>query len=374
MWSFWERESFVGTRTLVVVGSGIVGLNAALEYKHLHPKSKVLVTEAGALPAGASTKNAGFACFGSPTELLMDLEQHPESLVSSIIKKRWEGLKSLRSLLGDVGLGYEEPGSYELFLEDDQAAFEKSKNALFRLNKMAKNVLGFEPYQIAPGIIEKNGFKQVIGAIQNVGEGQIDTGKMMRSLLKLCKEKGIEILNGLRVQEIEDGGNQIAVYTSEGQILTDHCLIATNGFAKKLLPEIHVEPARAQVLITQPIQDLQIRGTYHFDSGYYYFRNVGNRILFGGGRNLDFAGETTAEHEINPEIHSELDRLLRAVILPGRSVDVDMRWTGIMGVGKDKLPIVKPISDRLFCAVKLGGMGVAIGTQTGREAARLIGG
>ena len=40
--------------------------------------------------------------------------------------------------------------------------------------------------------------------IQNTAEGQIDTGKMMTSLLKLCREKNITIFNGLKINDLYD--------------------------------------------------------------------------------------------------------------------------------------------------------------------------
>ena len=46
------------------------------------------------------------------------------------------------------------------------------------------------------------------------------------------------------------------------------------------------------------------------ESGYYYFRNVGNRILFGGGRNLDFAGEMSTEFETTQLIQEKLTQYL----------------------------------------------------------------
>ena len=49
------------------------------------------------------------------------------------------------------------------------------------------------------------------------------------------------------------------------------------------------------MLITKPIKNLHIKGTFHLDKGYYYFRNIDDRILFGGGRNLDFKTEETTE-------------------------------------------------------------------------------
>ena len=43
-----------------------------------------------------------------------------------------------------------------------------------------------------------------------------------------------------------------------------------------------------------------------------------------------------------------------------------------MGVGNQKKAIVKPISSNVFCGVRLGGMGVAIGSLVGKELAELI--
>jgi hypothetical protein len=47
------------------------------------------------LPQGASTKNAGFACFGSLSEIIDDLKSHSEE-GNSTRSKRWKGLQLLR--------------------------------------------------------------------------------------------------------------------------------------------------------------------------------------------------------------------------------------------------------------------------------------
>lgn len=74
--SYWEQKSLIGNPDVAVIGAGITGLNAAIRLKQLDPALDVLVLERGALPEGASTRNAGFACFGSPSELLADLAHH----------------------------------------------------------------------------------------------------------------------------------------------------------------------------------------------------------------------------------------------------------------------------------------------------------
>ncbi|MBQ0741417.1 FAD-binding oxidoreductase, partial [Aquimarina celericrescens] len=74
--SYWEQHTWFDNVDFCIVGSGIVGLSCALQLRKKHPKAKILILEKGILPQGASTKNAGFACFGSASELLSDMKNH----------------------------------------------------------------------------------------------------------------------------------------------------------------------------------------------------------------------------------------------------------------------------------------------------------
>ena len=133
-----------------------------------------------------------------------------------------------------------------------------------------------------------------------------------------------------------------------------------------------MQPARNQVLVTKPIPELKIKGTFHLDEGYTYFRNIDNRILLGGGRNLDLTGEQTDALGTSETIQAYLEKTLSQIILPQTPVEIDYRWSGILGVGAQKKPILKPLSEHVFCGVRLGGMGVAIGSQIGKELADLL--
>jgi gamma-glutamylputrescine oxidase len=110
---------------------------------------------------------------------------------------------------------------------------------------------------------------------------------MMHNLHQLALSLGIQYYGGVEVQKITELAQQAAVHTPAGSFLAFQVVVATNGFAKSLLNIQDLHPARAQVLVTHPIPNLHIKGTFHFDQGYYYFRNIDQRILFGGGRNLD---------------------------------------------------------------------------------------
>ena len=126
------------------------------------------------------------------------------------------------------------------------------------------------------------------------------------------------------------------------------------------------------MLITAPIPNLDIKGTFHLDRGYYYFRNIGDRILLGGGRNLAFEEETTTEMGQTEIIQKKLEQLLKEVILPNQEFEIAHRWSGIMGIGASKNPIVTNLSQNVYCGVRMGGMGVAIGSLIGTELADLI--
>jgi hypothetical protein len=366
--SFWELQQFFNSSNLVVIGSGIVGINAAVHYKQRHPGHKVIVLERGFLPSGASTKNAGFACFGSVSELLADLEHSPEKTVWDTVELRYKGLKRLRKLLGDKHIDYRNYGGFEVF--DKKNEFEKCMEAVPHFNAQVKSITqNKHTYTQNNKIIGKSGLAGVKYCIENSEEGQIDTGLMMRNLLYLAYRNGITVLNGIEVERITDSANCCRLLLKEGpEIKTGKVIVATNGFAKELLKKKDVQPARAQVLITSEIKGLTLKGAFHYEAGFYYFRNVGKRVLFGGGRNLDIKGEETSVFGLTPQIQKKLEKMLSTIILPGKDYSIEHRWSGIMGVGKEKKPIIEHVSDNVVCAVRMGGMGVAIGSLVGEMA------
>lgn len=367
--SYWEIKSWLTGVDYCIVGSGIVGLNCALQLKEKFPNAKILILEKGFLPQGASTKNAGFACFGSLSEILDDLKRYSEEDVIQLISKRVKGLNLLRKTLGDKTLNYKNYGGFELFLESDLSLFESCLSKIAEVNKMLQPIFNDNVFTLRDNVFNFQNIKSQY--LFNAFEGQINTGNMMEALLEKVQSKGIKILNNCSVQSFSNDVNSVKIKTNQFEFLASKLLIATNGFASQLLKE-QVKPARAQVLITKPIKDLQIKGTFHLDKGYYYFRNIDDRILLGGGRHLDFKTEETTEINETALIQNKLETLLSTVILPKTPFEVEYRWSGIMGVGNKKEAIVKQIESNVFCGVRLGGMGVAIGSLVGKELADLI--
>ena len=370
--SYWERTAFIDKADVTIIGSGIVGLSAALHLKRLHPGLKVTVLERGFLPSGASTKNAGFACFGSLSEQIAYLKRSSEDEVLRLVDYKWRGLQRLRENLGDKNIDFLQYGGYELFMDNEAEAAEESLDHLTYFNNLLQQVIGHaDIYAVADAKIAEFGLNKVCRMIYNPYEGQIHTGKMMRTLLHKVYDAGVLVLNQCNVEVIEHTDNYVKLKTSNGDLQTRKVILATNAFAAQLFPNLNVIPGRGQVLVTKPIPGLKIKGTFHFDEGYYYFRNIDGRVLFGGGRNINFKQEETWDFGHTEQVKTQLVAYLNEVILPGQNIGVDYWWSGIMGFGEDINPIIKKVQPNVFCAVRCNGMGVAMGSLVGEEVADL---
>ena len=375
MFSYWEQQSFF-EYDHIVVGAGIVGLSTAIEIKSRFPGASVLVLERGLLPTGASSRNAGFACMGSATEIIDDLQVMDEAAVCRLFESRKKGLERLRSRLGDQVIGYEASGSYELIGEKELFVMSE----LERLNELLLPITGTPAFSVSDEQIGGFGFNagKVRHMIRNNFEGSINTGRMLRALTDLALRSGIEIKTGARVTSYEVSAQYVMVRVEDGfrqaelPLKSRTLTLCTNAFTRELMPEMDIRPGRGQVLITEPVEGLRFRGIFHFDHGYYYFREIDGRVLFGGGRNLAFEEEATTSFGLNERIQCDLEEKLRTMILPGTDFRIGQRWSGIMAFGPDKSPVVRAFNERLFGAFRMGGMGVALGSEVAMQVADMI--
>ena len=272
--SYWEKQNFFFA-DVIIIGSGIVGLNAALTIKLAQPKTSVLVVERGFWPSGASTKNAGFACFGSISELIEQEKICGTDGLHRLISKRWDGLSKLRALLGDDAIRYENYGGYELFRPIDSELAQECVLKLSHFNTLIEDIVNEkEVYSLSNSQIEQFGFKGISMLLKNKLEAQIDPGRMMKALLEKVNSLGITVLNNCKVNKINEEANSIVLETEEGNFTCKKVVLSTNAFVSEFLPTVNVVPGRGQVIITKPIPDLKLKGTFHYDKGFYYFRNV----------------------------------------------------------------------------------------------------
>jgi len=365
--SYWEETTFLRSPDVVVVGAGLTGLQTALNVKRDNPKRDVLVMERSPIPRGASTRNAGFACFGGPTELLADLDAYGHEATVATVRARYDGIRALESNFARRGIDWQKLGGYEIIDAPDTQ--ETVRDRLPELNRLLAEVTGLPVTwaECAP----LNG----LYTLHNPLEGQLHPGKLVELLVEDCRRLGVRLLFGASVLEV--GGKKI-VLDNYGELSAGEVIVTVNAFARRLLPEEFSEvirPVRNQVLLSRRLAKLPLAGCYHYHEGYVYFRNVGEeRILIGGGRHL--AGERS-ETDIFAENAGVQQRLIDLLNrwLPQTTftaADFPHRWSGIIAQGDGKTPVLRRTTDGVLVAGRLAGMGVALSAALARKAADLV--
>ena len=373
MISFWEKKSYTNY-DLIVIGGGLTGMFCALSYINKKPKSKVLILERGIFPSGASTKNAGFATFGSLSEIISDNKTLSDNSVFNLVEKRVLGLELLKKTIPKSNLNIKNHGGYELIFKsnfDLEMFIEK-------YNKLLYPIFNDNIFYEAKQKIKLFGFSKtkLTNLIFNPYESQIDPGETVFALQRILLSKGVNIINGANVKEFNSSGNAFDIITkSDNEIIkfkSTFMAICSNAFAKKWFPKEDINPGRGMIIITKPLKKIKFKGSFHYNEGFNYFRDFKKRVIIGGGRNLDFKSEATSQFGINNFIKKSLINDLHNIILQNEEFEIDMEWSGIMAFGSSKEPIIKKLSDRSVLAVRLGGIGVSISSILGKEASELL--
>lgn len=365
--SYWERQFLTDRADLTIIGGGITGLSTAYHSSVLHPNWKIVILEKSPISTAASTRNGGFACFGSAGELVDDLSSGMSmDDVLALAEKRYTGLLLLRKTLGESNLDYFSCGGTELFSSNQENEFEVVNGYLEELNHSLQSITG-EEFTFNTSEVPKYlyGYKN---AIFNSLEGKLNPGKMIQAWRKLCEENNINLHYGAEAK-IQKGSKSVSF--GNHLIHSNQIAICTNGLTNSMIPKLNVSPARNLVLLTHKLPDIELPSTYHHDKGYIYFRKIDDRILIGGGRNKFMETESTSKFQVNQELKKYLLKYLKDHFQVEKE-SVSHEWTGIMGVGDSKKVLIKRLDETMVTGVRLGGMGIAIGTLVGKEVSELL--
>lgn len=370
--SIWEKESFYATQDIVIVGAGLMGLWTAFELKKRSPQLNITIVERNTTPLGASTRNAGFACFGSPTELMSDMETMGAEEMLRIVEMRYKGIEKIKSHFQESSIGYEHCGGYECINKDSRYwyAFD---DRVSQLNKLLKDITGQRSiFKYAGQKMPDLGLIGFDLLVENSSEAALHSGKLVQTLTQLVRTAGVHILDGFCVHSWGADTDQAMITSTKGiSIRSKKLVFCTNAFTDGLFNESLAEPGRGQIILTTPIPHLPMKGTFHFDEGFYYWRHLGDRILLGGARNKDFDGEQTLEMENSATIKNALIDFLKTHVHPSISFEIADSWSGIMGFTKDKKPF-SGYHKGAYVSLACNGMGVALTPMIAEETANTI--
>jgi glycine/D-amino acid oxidase-like deaminating enzyme len=365
--SYWESKIWKKKFDLIVVGSGITGATAVIHFAKKNPGKQILVLDQFQFGLGATSKNAGFICFGSPTELLATQQHQGKEFLEEQLSKKWHGLQILLKTFGAAAIQAKFNGGFEVFQSED--IFNTTMVQLDSLNQLFKKIGKLsQQFAVSPSplpLFHKNG-------IQIQMEGSLDSGRLLEQIRRKFSSLKIQFLGGKKVEKYEVSSHGIKLFGVGFEFLAKKVLFATNAFSNVDPLNLPVNPGRGLVKVSSPLTFPLPNSTFHFDSGYTYFRKVdGNRLLIGGFRNLDKATEETLQVGENEKISSAIDKVTKENIL-GFCPNWDYSWNGWMGFTSNERPVIQKIDEGIAVAAGMNGMGVTLGPFAGLEALRLL--
>lgn len=373
MLSFWEKDSYYADTDLVIIGAGLMGLWSAYELKKAAPSLSITILEKNATPLGASTRNAGFACFGSLTELISDESAMGTAAMLSIVESRFKGIQKIRANFSDEAIQYDACGGFEAIQNDHFTAANLDEHIHYLNGLLAPITGNHQTFCNATQQMNRYGVKGFDHLVYNSFEAGIHSGKLVNELTSKVLALGVRIINGIEVKGWIRTAESLEVTTQFGQTIKAKQLIACmNGFTQNLLPQLNIQPARGQILLTKPIDGLMLKGTFHFDEGFYYWRNIDNRILIGGARNLDFASEQTTDLAGSEKIRNHLTQFLANYINTNQPIEIEQYWSGIMGFTPNKEPLCTWVEPNILAVIACNGMGVALTPIVAEKVAAMV--
>lgn len=364
--SYWHASYYYPQYDVLIIGGGFTGLTAGIEILKARPLLKVGILESQIHGTLASSRNAGFMCFGSPTELLADLLMAPEVEIRHLLKLKNLGYHTLlNNLKGKKGI-YKKAKAYELFETSETNKFQDVVDKLPHLNALLQQATGIPNYFAT----KKSPFSNPkFHWIHFAHEGQIHPAAALEALKARFLGLGGRFHAGVKATHIDHSAHGFSIQTHvELDFDSTSLIVANNAFVSQLCPEINVQPKRAQVLVTDSIKNLPYIGNFHMNSGYVYFRNIGDRLLLGGLRNTDFQTEETAEPDLNESIQAKLTELA-ARLLPHQTISISHRWSGIMGFHQEGTPRMLRNANGAIVVAGMNGMGTLLGPALGKLAA-----
>lgn len=357
---------------MIIVGAGFTGLRVATKLKEENPHWGVTILEALEHGAAASSRNAGFACFGSPGELMSDINEMGINAAADLLSQRFQGIEALKSDMITHGLSISAEGGTEVFDIRDRASYDgiasrwDTLQELWERAGLPADLWESKRLDGLPGTLFHSGFRTNY-------EFGIDPQEVYASLERRAIEKGVVIRRGVNVGEIESSSIGIHVTTSAGTWKCDQLALCTNS-GNTAFTWKDIYPGRGQIVVTQRLSDMPFEGNYHVDRGYYYFRSLGDRLLLGGGRHLFMENEKTRELKTSEEVLNHLKNYLDEILLPQTEVGIEYAWSGTMAFHEagGKMPLIDSPERGVYRCVGFGGMGVALSNSAAMKLSSMI--
>lgn len=342
---------------LCVIGGGYTGLSAALHAARAG--QSVVLLEAQRVGFGASGRNGGQvgASFNAGQQ---DLEK---KCGLDDARKLFDLARAAAALTRDLATdaGYR-PGVIHADRFDSEVTQTHAQVAHLHDHYGDTETQALD----RDAVCDLTGCDSYAGGALDLAGGHLHPLRYAVSLAQACVAAGVRIFETTRVHDIVHR-TPATVRSEQGRVVSDHVIIATNGYSTGLSrgSQARIMPINNFIVATEPLgaRGASILKQDHcaYDSRFvvnYYRKTEDGRLLFGGGESYGY--------RFPKDIASVVRKPLERTFPQLKDVRLDHAWGGTLAITMSRLPYVARPASNVLIASGYSGSGVAMATMAGK--------
>lgn len=328
---------------MLVVGGGIAGVSLL---HHLQQRGiDAILVERSHLASGASGRNAGFLLAGVADCYAEAVRIYGRDKAREVWSITSENHDRVIEAVAGQDVGHRRRGSVTL------AASEEERRRLEESHELLRED-GFESGWDGARLL-------------NPVDGEVNPAALVGALARRAKRGAIR--EGVNVTDIDASPGGVTVGAREDECRAGAVILATNAYTPLLVPEVKIQPTRAQMLASGPVSVAVCDMPTYSHFGYRYWRQMpSGEVLIGGWRDTSKKAEITYEAEPSSAIQGHLDGKLAEM---AGGVTVTHRWAGIMGFTESGLPLAGPLEGmpNVYICAGFNGHGMGFAFMTAKR-------
>lgn len=358
---------------VVVIGAGMMGLNAALELSERGVS--VAVVEAEHPATAASGRNGGLVVPSLPRVGPLD--------VMRLLGERY-GPELVQLVADSAQTVFDTVDRYQLKCDAVQGGWLNPAHAGELVEGLQARVAAWQRggsracWLNAAATRERIGSASFHGALYDPSGGHLNPYGYTQELARVASEKGVQLFCDSPVLRVESKGSRYVVHTPTGSVTTGTILQCTNAMQfgpHALAPAVARSFVTLTVfqLATQVIPEDVRRSILNGREALSDTRNnlfamrftVDGRIVTGGMAPL-------SQWMAEPRLLHSLARRMERIFPQLHEVKFDFIWSGGAALTPDFLPRLFEVGKNWFAPLGCNGRGIAMTTSLGRRLASYV--